>query len=205
MTHLRLLSTLCGLCLTLLGTAQEIRFLGGYSGSQVREAGDEAWVGRAGWSIGADVLLGRRVFLRSGVHFHVRNLNYTVAGTTPDGTVLGNDVEFRYTSRSLRIPAHLGLRLISPDDDPVINFYIFGGPTAMLALSADLDNDELEVETRPAQWSIGFGGGLELGPLFAEVGYDVAMSNVFKGQAFRTNPEVNHIQALAGVRLRLAR
>lgn len=87
----------------------------------------------------------------------------------------------------------------------MINFYIFGGPTAMLALSADLDNDELEVETRPAQWSIGFGGGLELGPVFAEVGYDVAMSNVFKGQVFRTNPEVNHIQALAGLRLRLAR
>lgn len=205
MTHLRLLSTLCGLCLTLLGTAQEIRFLGGYSGSQVREAGDEAWVGRAGWSLGADVLLGRRVFLRSGVHFHVRNLNYTVIGTAPDGTLTGTDVEFRYTSRSLRIPAHLGLRLIDPDADPTLNIYVFGGPTAMLAMSADLGHDALDVETRPAQWSLGFGGGLELGPLFVEASYDVAMTNVFKGEGFSTNPEVNHVQALAGLRLRLAR
>ncbi|MDX9750348.1 MAG: outer membrane beta-barrel protein [Flavobacteriales bacterium] len=200
-----LLSVVFATALAVPGAAQELRLLGGYSGSQVREAGDELWTGRAGWSLGADVLLGGRWFLRSGVHFHVRDLRYTVAGTAPDGTLTGTDVEFRYTSRSLRIPAHLGLRLIDPGNDPALNIYVFGGPTAMLALSADLDHDELEVETRPAQWSIGFGGGLELGPLFAEVGYDVAMTNVFKGQGFSTNPEVNHVQALAGLRLRMAR
>ncbi len=205
MTRARTLSLLVGMSLCLAGTAQELRLIGGYSGSQVREAGPEHWVGRAGWSLGADVVLGNRLFLRSGVHFHVRNLNYSMVGTDPDGGLTGTDVEFKYTSRSLRVPIHLGLRLIDPETDPFANIYVFGGPTAMMALSAELGQNALDVETRPAQWSIGFGAGLELGPVFVEAGYDVGMTNVFKGAGFSTNPEVNHLQALAGLRLRLAR
>lgn len=99
----------------------------------------------------------------------------------------------------------LGVHLMDPDNDPAVNFYVMGGPSALMNLNADLNNDALTAETNSTQWYVGFGGGLELSFLFAEVGYDVAMSNVFKGDDFQTNPKVNFIHANAGVRLKLAR
>lgn len=194
------------LCASITNTqAQEVRLGGGYSGSNVREAGLESWSGRAGYLLGADVILGNIWFVRSGAHLHVRNLNYSIVGTDGNGNLFGTDQEFRYTARSLRVPIHAGFRLIDPITEPAFNLYFFGGPTAMMTLSTNLRNDALNVETRPAQWQVGFGGGVELGPLFVEAGYDTAMSNVFKGQAFTTNPHVNTIYGTAGLRLRLAR
>jgi hypothetical protein len=180
-------------------SAQEFRLSGGYNGSNVTEAGNERWVGQAGYQFGADLLLGGHWFVKPGVHFMVRNLNYSYTGLA--------DVpaqEFRYTSRSLAVPVMLGLRFMDPADDPALNIYLLGGPTALFKLDADLDNDQLDVETSAAQWYLGFGGGLSLGFLFVEGGYNVAMSNVFEGDAFSTNPRSNQAYAIAGVRLRLA-
>jgi hypothetical protein len=184
-------------------SAQEIRLYGGYNGSNVRESGDERWVGRAGYQFGADVLIGHQWFLKPGVQFLVRNIDYSFAGSMPDGVVTPAQ-DFTYTSRSLRVPVMLGFRLMDPDNDPALNIYAMGGPSALMNLKADLDNDALTAETNNTQWYIGFGAGLELGFLFEEGGYDIAMSNVFKGSDFRTNPKVNFVYANAGVRLRLA-
>lgn len=188
-----------------LSSAQEIRLYGGYNGSNVSKAGTEQWVGRAGYQFGADLTIGSQWFLKPGIEFMVRNLNYTVTGTAPDGSTTIPNTEFEYTSRSLRIPVMLGVHLMDPDNDPAVNFYVMGGPSALMNLNADLNNDALTAETNSTQWYVGFGGGLELSFLFAEVGYDVAMSNVFKGDDFQTNPKVNFIHANAGVRLKLAR
>ena len=185
--------------------AQEFRFSAGYNGSNVREAGDERWAGRAGYQFGAELLLGGKWFVRPGAHFQVRNLNYTLAGVDANGEATGTETEFRYTSRLLRVPLSVGVHLLDRDNDAPVNVYLLGGPTALFNMNADLDNDQLEVETSATQWYFGFGGGLELGPLFVEGGYDVAMTDVFHGDAFRTNPQVNQVYAVAGLRLQLAR
>lgn len=185
--------------------AQEFRFGGGYNGSNVREAGEERWVGRAGYQFGADLLVGGLWYVRGGAHLQVRNLNYTVAGIDANGDPIGTGTEFTYTSRSLRVPLSLGRRLLDPGDDPPFNVYLFGGPMALFNLSADLDNDLFNVQTSATQWYIGFGGGAEFGFLFVEGGYDVAMTDVFQGEGFATNPKVNQVYATAGVRLQLAR
>lgn len=192
------------LSLLLLGSlpcmAQELHLSGGYNGSNVSEAGNEHWVGHAGYQFGADLLLGHHWFLKPGVHLLVRNLNYTYS----NGTDISAQ-EYRYTSRSLAVPVLLGLNLMDPADEPAVNVYIQGGPTALMRLDADLDNDQLDVQTNGTQWYLGFGAGVELGFLFIEGGYNAAMSNVFKGDAFQTNPKVNYMYAEAGVRLRLAK
>lgn len=185
---------------TVPAIAQEIRFSGGYNGSNVSEAGDEQWVGRAGYQFGADLLIGDRWFVKPGAHLLVRNLDYTYS----NGQDI-NEQEFRYTSRSLSVPVMLGFHLLDPADEPALNVYAMGGPTALMRLDADLDNDELDVRTRGTQWYLGFGGGVELGFLFAEGGYNVAMSNVFDGDAFSTNPKANNAYVIAGLRLRLSR
>ena len=201
----KLIMVACGLALApSLCSAQEIRLYGGYNGSNVATAGQENWRGRAGYQFGADVLIGSRWFLKPGVELLVRNLNYSFTNTA-DGATTIPDQDFEYTSRSLRVPVVLGLHLIDPENDPAVNVYVMGGPSAMMNLNADLNNDALNVETNNTQWYLGFGGGLELGFLFVEAGYDVAMSNVFKGSDFDTNPKVNFVHANAGVRLRLAR
>lgn len=197
------LSTLA--LLSTASNAQEVRLSGGYNGSSVSEAGAEAWTGRAGYQFGADVLLGNRWFLKPGIHFLVRNLDYSYITTDANGAPISTAQEFRYTGRALRIPVLVGVHLFDPQEEPAVNIYALGGPTALMNLSADLDNDQLTVKTNDTQWYVGFGAGLELGFLFIEGGYDVAMSNVFKGDDFDTNPKVNFVYANAGLRLRLAK
>ena len=200
------LLAICGLLLfPLASAAQEFHFYGGYNGSNVAKAGEENWTGRSGYQFGADVVIGNRWFLKPGIAVLVRNLDYTYAGTAPDGSMVYPDDNFDYTSRSLLIPVMLGLNLFDPASDPALNVYIMGGPSAMMNLNADLNNDALHVETNSTQWYLGFGGGLEFSFLFLEAGYDVAMSNVFEGSGFDTNPKVNFLHLNAGVRLKLAR
>jgi len=180
--------------------AQEVLFSGGYNGSNVQQRGDEAWVGRGGYQFGADVKLGKRLFVQPGLHFLVRNLNYTYA-TALDVPAQ----EFRYTSQSLRVPIMVGVNLMDPANDPVFNVSLMGGPSALIGLSADLDQDQLSVSTRTAQWYIGFAGEASVSFVFVRAGYDLAMSNVFDGDKFGTNPKVNFYHISAGVRLRLAK
>jgi hypothetical protein len=179
--------------------AQEFRLSGGYNGTNVAEAGTERWSGRPGYQFGADLQLGSRWFVRPGIHFVVSSLNYTVAAA-PELP----QQDFTYTSRALRIPVVLGFNLLDASDDPAFNVNVFGGPSALMNLNADLDQDEFTADTSPAQWYLGFGAGIAFGFLFADVGYDVAMSNVFDGDAFQTNPKANFLHAKAGVRLVLA-
>lgn len=187
------------LAIALPCAAQELHLSGGFNGTNVHEAGEEHWTGRAGYQFGADLLIGDRWFLKPGVHFLVRNINYTysAAADVPQQ-------EFRYTSRSLAVPIMLGLNLMDPANDPPLNIYALGGPTAIMKLDADLDNNSLDVETSPAQWYIGFGAGATFSFLFAEAGYNVAMTNVFKGEGFRTNPKADYGYLIAGVRLKFA-
>jgi hypothetical protein len=200
------------LCAALIGSAswstlqaQELRLGGGYTGSNVREAGTEKWAGRAGYQLGVDVLIGQRVFVKPGLHLQVRNLNYTLVDVDANGGTTVTSTEFRYTSRSLRVPVLLGLRLMDPADEHDFNVYVLAGPTALIGISADLDNSSLSVTTRSTQWYLGAGLGFEYKFLFLEGGYDVAMTNVFKGDGINTNPKVNNIYLAAGLRFLLKR
>jgi len=180
--------------------AQELRLGGGYTASNVRESGTENWVGRSGYQLGVDVLLGQRFFVKPGLHLHVRNLNYTVLGVGQDGLPNGERTEYRYTSRSLRVPALLGLRFVDPADESDFNMYLLAGPTALIGINADLDDNSLNITTRSTQWYLGFGLGVEYKFLFLEGGYDVAMSNAFKGDGINTNPKVNIVYLAGGLR-----
>lgn len=181
-------------------SAQEFHLSAGYNGSNVQKAGDERWIGRGGYMFGADVKLGHRWFLEPGIHFMVRNLGFTYANAAD---IPAQD--FTYTERSLRVPLMLGLNLLDPAEDPALNVSLMGGPTALIGLSSKLDQNSLDVETRGTQWYLGFAGEVQLGVLFVNAGYDVAMSDVFDGERFATNPRVNFYHAAAGVRLVLAK
>lgn len=188
--------------LSLCVLAQELRIGGGYSMSNVSRSGEESWMGRAGYQFGLDVQIGDLWFLRGGTHFQVRNLGFS--STTSDS--LGPGIvaqDYTYTERDLRVPIMLGRNLIRASDDPPLNVYAMAGPAALFPLSTRLTNDELDVEARSPQWFATFGGGVTLGFFFVEGSYGVAMSDVFQGHAFRTNPKVNQFCINAGLRLAL--
>lgn len=202
MNHLRTLSLLA-----LLGTAsvsttqaQEIRLGGGYSGSKVDKTGTENWKGRAGYQFGIDLLLGKRFFLKPGIYMQVRNLDYTTVGVGEDGQPNGIETERRYTSKALRIPLMGGIRLIDPADGTEFNVYALGGPTALIGLNTEQDDNTLSFTTRSTQWYLGFGLGFEYKFLFFDAGYDVGMTNVFNGDGVNTNPKVNNTHITAGLR-----
>lgn len=183
---------------TALGAqSQTFHLSGGFSGSDVREAGEERWVGRGGYQFGADVLIGNRLFIKPGIHFVERNMRYSLL----DGGTL-TQREFKYTSQSVSVPVLVGANLIDPLAGGKFNAYLMAGPTALIGLRTNLNNSSLSVTTRGTQWYLGGGAGLGYGPVFLEGGYHLAMSNVFKGEGFSTNPKVNYAYIIAGVRLR---
>lgn len=130
----------------------------------------------------------------------VRNIGFTYA-TVADIPAL----DYKYTERSLRVPLMLGINLLDPADEPAVNVSVMGGPTALIGLSSKLDRDALVVRTRDTQWYIGFAGDVQFGFLFVNGGYDLAMSDVFDGDPFRTDPKVNFYHITGGVRLELAK
>jgi Outer membrane protein beta-barrel domain len=202
MVHFKKLSFVCILASSTLASvqAQELRLGGGYVGSNIRESGIEKWVGKAGYQFGVDLLLGQRLFVKPGLHLQVRSLNYTVNGVDQDGLPNGTKNEYQYTSQSLRIPVMVGVRLIGTSAENDFNLYFMGGPTALIAVNAELEDNSFNVTTRATQWYLGAGLGFEYKFLFLEGGYDVGITNVFLGDGINTNPKVNDVYAAAGVR-----
>lgn len=185
-----------------LGTiqAQEIRLGVGYSGSKVNKKANDNWTGRAGYQYGIDLVLGNRVFVKPGIYMQVRNLDFTLMGVGEDDQPTGITTESRFTSKSLRIPVMLGVRLLDNPDARDFNLYATGGPTALIGLNTKSDENSLSFSTRSTQWYIGFGLGAEYRFLFLDAGYDVGMSNMFKGEGINTNPKVNDLYINAGLR-----
>lgn len=184
--------------------AQEVRLGGGYSGSKVDADGSENWKGRAGYQYGLDVLIGNRFFLKPGIYMQIRNLDYTTVGVGQDGVTNGITTETRITSKALRIPLMGGIRLMDPAADPKgFNLYVTGGPTALIGLSTETGENSLNFTTRGTQWYLGFGAGAEYRFLFLDAGYDVGMSNMFKGDGINTNPRINNSWITAGLRFLL--
>lgn len=180
--------------------AQEIRLGGGYSGSKVDKGGSDNWSGRAGYQYGLEVLLGNRFFVKPGIFMQVRNLDYSTVGLGSDGRPNGINTNSRYTSKALRIPVMAGLRLLKKEDPKTFNMYIIGGPTALIGLSADVGDNSLNFSTRSTQWYLGLGLGAEYRFLFLDAGYDVGMTNMFKGDGINTNPKINSLYINAGLR-----
>ena len=183
--------------------AQELRLGGGYSGSKVDSDGSDNWKGRAGYQYGLEVLLGNRFFVKPGIYMQIRNLDYSTTGVGPDGVTPGITTQSRYTSKALRIPIMAGLRLMKPEDERDFNLYLLGGPTALIGLSAKTGDNTLNFTTRSTQWYLGFGLGAEYRFLFLDAGYDVGMSNAFKGDGVNTNPRINNSYITAGLRFLL--
>ena len=153
-------------------------------------------------------MLGNRFFVKPGIHFMVRNMNYTVVDTST--SPVANNVEFRYTDRWLMVPVHVGVHLLDPADDHTVNAYLQAGPTALFKLNADLNSPNSTVTVNPGQWYSGGVAGVEISFVFIEAGYNVAMNKLFKDNDnfrdnFDTNPKVNQLYVTAGVRLKLAK
>lgn len=199
----QLLITTSVIAMAITASAQELRLSAGYNGSQVQEAGRDGWLGKGGYQFGADLLLGHQLFLRTGAHLLVRNLNYSYVRADENGLPETTPDDFNYTSRSLRVPAQVGLYLLDPEDRPGFNVYAVGGPSLVYTLSTELDANELEVQTKDAQVYLGFGAGATLGFLFVEGGYDVALARSVETRL--TDPKFNYYYLMGGVRLRLAR
>lgn len=180
--------------------AQEFRLYAGGNATNVHETKDgNEWSGRPGFQLGADLMLGKMFYLQPGVQFLVRQMKYT---TTAEEEIPA--FEYEYTSQAIRIPLMAGIHLFDPAEEPTVNVRFFGGPSYVIGLKAEFDDQGIEdvYTTRNDQWYLGFGGGMELGFLFLDAGYDVAMTNVFKGEDLETNPKANLLWANVGFRLR---
>lgn len=182
-------------------TAQlEIRPLVGINWQNLTEApalGD--WRGEAGYQFGVSLMLGSQVYFQPGVQYMSTNTQLTT-------TILNNTFESTLNTGYLRVPLQLGVRLVHPDQQPVVNPRLFANFAANFATTATFNESGLgDVTMGTANFGVGGGIGLDIAIFFIEAGYDVGLVPVFDDDRFDLDAKANIFYMNAGVRLRFAR
>jgi Outer membrane protein beta-barrel domain len=157
------------------------------------------WTGLSGFQFGAHAVIGNSFYVQPGVQFAVTRTELSNVGITLP------DFAYELTSRSLRIPLLLGFRLADPENDPFLNLRIFLGPTAVMDLKTDWNEQNApDFQLNDTQWKLGGGVGLDVWNFFFDASYDVGMNGMFREGFLDAKPKADMLSVNAGLRLRLA-
>lgn len=150
---------------------------------------DANWSSNVGYQIGADVQIGKKVYVQPG-------LNYQVSRLTFEGAE-----EVQFTSSRLNIPVLVGLKLFE-ENSSAFGARLFTGPNIALHTSEDID-DALQglasEDFNTAQFSGLAGAGLDIGILFVDLVYKFGVSSYI--DTGNQDTRVNVFMLNAGIRL----
>jgi len=160
--------------------------------------GNFAIDGQTGFSVGGTVQIGRKFVVEPGVFWQKDKYEIKdIAGTA--GEVIKGDYS------SIKIPLYLGFYIIG-DSKSTLGIKVFGGPSAKFNLGAG--SDELggigEIGTDDIQnaiWGVKAGAGVDFLFLFADLGYNWGLNDVFKGDMLGDlNSQTNHFEITIGLK-----
>ncbi|MBX2980224.1 MAG: PorT family protein [Flavobacteriales bacterium] len=159
-----------------------------------------SWKSATGYQFGADLVLGGRMFMSAGAQYMATS---TVLNTT---LTTQNTAEGTLNTGLLRIPLRLGLRLMDPSEQPLVNLRPFVGFAAGFPLSSSFDQDGVNnVELGTGQFHVTLGAGMDISIFFIDLGYDMGLNPVFDDNSFAVDSKSNILQVNAGLRLKFAR
>jgi hypothetical protein len=129
--------------------------------------------GRFGWQIGGSITLGKEFYLEPGIFWMKNNWKLEDMNTS-SAPKLNNDIS------SLRIPCYLGWNVVNEGDDKR-NFHLFAGPSVMIVTKTNTETTGLTADNfNKFIFGVNAGGGLSIGKIFIDCGYEWGLTNIFK-------------------------
>ncbi|MCH2216399.1 MAG: outer membrane beta-barrel protein [Flavobacteriales bacterium] len=126
---------------------------------------------QVGYQFGGNFLIGGRIHLYPGVTY-----NHQVTEYVDDQA----DISVDQTVAGVEIPLCIGFKVINPEFEDFINFRVFAGPSLNFHTTTEYSEGILEDEINwnEMTWGARLGAGFNLGLLFANVSYDIGLSDV---------------------------
>jgi len=155
--------------------------------------------GRLSWHAGADVILGERFILQTGVQYHQFRSAYTYPGNT------GGRIDF--VGERYRVPVNVGMRLLRASPKAKINIRLFGGAAAyyLTSVRSELSNANVKELTlsdvNPISGTFNYGVGVDFFRFFAEVSKETSFSNFFKNASIGNSKTESYVLNI-GIRIR---
>ncbi|NPA36598.1 MAG: PorT family protein [Chlorobi bacterium] len=148
--------------------------------------------GKTGYQIGGSIAFGTKFIVEPGIFWQKDNYEgeYTALS-------IGQEVVFDGDYSSLKIPLYFGYYLIG-DSKSTLGIRVFGGPSAKFVISDDNNGlpDEFS-DINDAIWGIKLGAGVDFSFMFAELGYNWGLNEVFDGV---DNSQTNHFELTFGMK-----
>ena len=146
--------------------------------------------GKTGYMLGGTVAIGSKFIFEPGIFWQKDNYEVNDAWDTGKDVISGD-----YSA--IKIPVYLGYYIIG-DAKSTLGVRLFGGPSAKFIISEN-DNgipDEFS-DVNNAIWGVKAGAGVEFLFLFAELGYNWGLNEVFKDIE---NSQTNHFELTFGLK-----
>ncbi len=131
--------------------------------------------GKAGWNLGADLRLGKVLFLQPGVHFYSSSLSVEAGSSTID--------DFKNSTRiqTLKIPIMIGLAPFSNVGSGNFDIVVDAGVIPSFNLGFADDNDLFDKDDlKDANFSGRVGAGLEFGLIAIGAYYEFGFNKIFE-------------------------
>ncbi len=161
---------------------------------------DASWRSKLGYQAGADLLIGTRVFLQTGLQWEL--VNSTLEPTDPS-----LDDAFNFSASHIRVPLMIGFRLIDPDVSSMFNIRVFTGPDAAFVLNSEesfFNNIQFNKDAlKGANFGYTVGAGVDILFLFADVGYRWGISRIWEQESVQNGSRTNIFYANVGIKLGL--
>jgi len=154
--------------------------------------------GQTGFSVGGTVQIGRKFVVEPGVFWQKDNYEIKDIEDMP-GEIIKGDYS------SIKIPLHLGFYIIG-DSKSTLGIKVFGGPSAKFNIGAGSDDiggiKEIgKDDIQNAIWGVKAGAGVDFMFLFADLGYNWGLNDVFKGDRLGDiNSQTNHFELTVGLK-----
>jgi hypothetical protein len=154
--------------------------------------------GQTGFSVGGTVQIGRKFVVEPGVFWQKDKYEIKDVDALP-GEVIKGDYS------SIKIPLYLGFYIIG-DSKSTLGIKVFGGPSAKFNIGAGSDEiagikDIGKDDINNAIWGVKAGAGVDFMFLFADLGYNWGLNDVFKGDWFNdVKSQTNHFELTIGLK-----
>jgi len=160
--------------------------------------GNFAIDGQTGFQAGGSIQFGKKFVVEPGVFWQKDKYEIKSVDDAFSGVISGH-----YSS--LKIPLYLGFYIIG-DAKSTLGIRVFGGPSAKFNIGAGSDEiggiTEIgKDDIKNAIWGVKAGAGVEFMFLFAELGYNWGLSDVFSGDRFGdVDSQTNHFELTFGLK-----
>ena len=162
---------------TLSGYSQfEIRPFIGANFSNVSKTYDGlSTKAKVGSQLGVGLMFGNQLYFNPQISYFWRSTQYSFTG---NNAPLKTDQKLSGVS----IPLLVGFKLIDADNDPFVNFRVFGGPSMLFLTKTSFSNSAYNenVNWNKTQWGAQLGAGLDINIFFLDVAYEFGFTEANK-------------------------